>query len=122
MTIRSFGVVASVLAVVGCATFGCSSSNDAASVAASGNCPAVGAKACPMDTPETQDELNKCNASKSDAKCGASFVDVLKCAGNNVACDASGKSELSKFTANCRTQSEAYSKCLTPATAGDAGP
>lgn len=121
MKIRFVSVFA-VVALIGCTVFGCSSSNDAASTAAAGNCPAVGSKACPNDTAIDQTSADACVKSKSDAKCGSAYTDVLKCAGNNAPCGTDGKVDSSKFATACKTQYEAYTKCVTPPTPGaDAG-
>ena len=119
MKIRFVTVFASVAALIACTAAGCSS-NDAATTAAAGNCPSVGSKACPNDTAITQMDADACVKSKSDAKCGAAYTDLIKCVGSNAPCGADGKVDTSKFATACKTQSDAYGKCLTPA-AGDAG-
>ena len=116
MKIRTVSIAASVIAAIGLAAFGCSSSSsDAASAASYGNCPAVGSKACPNDTATAQADVDQCAKLKADAKCGSKYVDVLKCAGDNVTCDAAGKYDSAKGQAACKTQTDAYVSCVSAA-------
>ena len=120
MNIRSLSLVLSVVALVGCGVFGCSSTT-AASTAAAGNCPAVGSRACSKDDAVTQTEFDECTKSKADAKCGSAYVDVLKCAGANVTCGTDNKTDATKFEAACKTQATAYATCKGGGGGPDAG-
>jgi hypothetical protein len=98
----------------------CSSSSNAASQAAAGNCPSVGSTACSADTPETQADVDSCNKSLNDPTCGSKYKDLLVCAGQNAKCGSDNKTDSSGILSACGSQVSAYSACTTPAT-GDGG-
>ena len=100
--------------------FACSSSSDAASAAASGNCPAVGSKACPNDDPITQAEVDQCNQAKNDSKCGSKYTAVLQCEGSNLKCGSDGKVDATATGNACSSQVQAYVSCAS-GTGGDGG-
>lgn len=122
MKIRTVATLTSALALIGVVAMGCSSSSDdAGSTAASGNCPAVGSKACPNGDAVDQMFVDLCTKEKADAKCGTDFTNYLKCVGANVKCTSDGKDDNAGATTACKTQNDAYVKCKTAAVTGDAG-
>lgn len=114
MKIRSLSALLAVAALVGVGLVACSSTTDntAGGAAASGNCPAVGSKLCTADDAITQADIDGCEKSKAEAKCGSKYVDVLKCIGSNPSCGADNKSDDKKQQTACATQITAYSTCL----------
>ncbi len=108
---KAFAITAAAI-LAGSMMFACSSSSDAASAAANGDCPAVGSKVCSADDAVTQDEVDQCNKSKSDATCGSKYVDYLKCAGSNAKCGSDNKVDGTALLQACGTQYQAYSTCL----------
>ncbi len=120
MKFRALALSAAVLSLVGVSLFACSSSSSAGAAAAAGNCPAVGSKACPNDNAITQADADECAKSKADATCGGKYVDYLKCAGSNVACDSGGKYDQTAGQKACGTQLTAYTQCVIGGS-GDAG-
>ena len=122
MKIRTLAIVSGVLAIVGVAALGCSSStNDAGSTAAAGNCPALGTKACPNGDAVDQKFVDLCTKEKADPKCGTDFTNYLKCLGGAAKCTADGKDDDTGSAAACKSQSDAYGKCKQAALGGDAG-
>ncbi len=105
---KAFAVTAAMFLAVG--SFACSSSSDAASKAADGDCPAVGDKVCSAEDAATQKDVDQCNTLKGDAKCGSAFTSYYKCLGANVSCDSSGKNT-EDTTKVCQTEAKAYSDC-----------
>lgn len=103
MLIGAFAV--GMLALVAC------SSDDPASAAAAGDCPAVGTKQCSADDPISQASVDQCNKDKADAKCGSAYVEFLKCAGKNLSCGADNKTDSSKLASACPTETQNYTKC-----------
>ncbi|MGH7280104.1 MAG: hypothetical protein ACRELY_01150 [Polyangiaceae bacterium] len=116
---KAFAISAAAI-LAGSMMFACSSSSDAAAAAANGDCPAVGSKACPNDPAEAQSDVDQCNQSKNDPKCGSQFTDVLKCEGSNLKCGSDGKVDAQGTLSSCGTQVNAYTTCLQGGS-GDAG-
>lgn len=123
MKIQSASLLVSVVALLGITVAACSSSttDNTNAAIASGNCPAVGAKLCSADDPATQADIDGCNKSKNDAKCGSKYIDVLKCYASNNTCKADNKSDDSKTEAACKSSTVAYATCLQGGGTPDAG-
>lgn len=107
---KAFALTAAAI-FAGSMMFACSSSSNAASSAANGDCPAVGSKVCSADDAVTQDDVNSCNTEKSDATCGSKYVDLLKCEGSNAKCGSDNKLDTAGLLQACSSQINAYSAC-----------
>jgi hypothetical protein len=96
----------------------CSTASSATQTAAAGDCPAVGSKACPNDAPFSQGDVDDCVSARGNARCGAVYVDYLKCAGAKVTCGTDGKTDNTALTTACGPQLTAYSDCNSGVDAG----
>ena len=115
---KAFALTAAIVLSVG--AFACSSSSDAASKAADGDCPAVGDKVCSNDDAATQSDVDQCNSLKSDSKCGDKFTAYYKCLGANVSCDSNGHN--TDDGSKCQSEATAYGTCASGSTStGDGG-
>jgi hypothetical protein len=103
----SFGAVA-------CSTGPSDSKDGAKGAAFTGECPAVGSKNCPNDSPIEQKKYDSCVAIRADPRCGKEATEVIRCA-LAVPCSAAGTSQLSP---ECKAPNQALADCLY----NDAGP
>ena len=114
MNKKSLGAVFGLSASMFLALAACSSSSSSGG-GGSFSCAAKGP--CANDPTPTQQQIDSCNKSLSDANCGAKAKAFGECNAANPSCDANGKSQL---TQACAQQFADALSCV-PASSHDAG-
>ena len=61
----------------------------------------------------TQADVDGCNKSRLDPKCGPQYTGLLACAEQSVTCGPNGKADTARFQSVCKAQVDAYTGCLS---------
>jgi hypothetical protein len=76
---------------------------------------------CPNEIQRTPPEIDACNKSKADTKCGSAFSAMESCTQTNEECLPNGKVDHDKLNSVCKSQIAAYTRCAPASAIADAG-
>lgn len=74
---------------------------------------------CPNEIQRTVTEIDACNKSKADAKCGSAFSAMERCTQTNEECLPNGKVDHTKLDSVCKSEISAYTRCAPQSGGGD---